>query len=106
MKIKFKTGIAVLALAAATTMAVAPADARWRGHHHYYGGAAAGFATGAVIGALAARPYYYNYGYAYAPRPYYYGDAGAVSYCMSRFKSYDPESGTYLGYDGDRHPCP
>jgi len=25
---------------------------------------------------------------------------------MSRFKSYDPGSGTYLGYDGLRHPCP
>ncbi|MGZ3311613.1 MAG: BA14K family protein [Xanthobacteraceae bacterium] len=25
---------------------------------------------------------------------------------MQRFKSYDPRSGTYLGYDGARHPCP
>ncbi|WP_424618529.1 BA14K family protein [Bradyrhizobium sp.] len=25
---------------------------------------------------------------------------------MQRFKSYDPNSGTYLGYDGNRHPCP
>ena len=30
----------------------------------------------------------------------------AVAYCMQRFKSYDPRSGTYLGYDGARHPCP
>ena len=22
-----------------------------------------------------------------------------------RYKSYDPASGTYLGYDGLRHPC-
>lgn len=28
------------------------------------------------------------------------------AYCASRFRSYDPESGTYLGYDGLRHPCP
>ena len=35
---------------------------------------------------------------------YYGGDA--VQYCLSRFKSYDPYSGTYLGYDGYRHPCP
>lgn len=41
--------------------------------------------------------YYYEYG----PPP---GDA--VAYCMQRFKSYDPRSGTYLGYDGRRHPCP
>ncbi len=29
-----------------------------------------------------------------------------VTYCARRFKSYDPGSGTYLGYDGLRHPCP
>jgi len=111
MNIRLKLGIATFALAAATTLAIAPADARWRGHHHHYyshhyhhGGAAiAGFAAGALIGgALASRPYYYDY--AYAPAPSY--GSGAVSYCMSRFKSYDPASGTYLGYDGYRHPCP
>ncbi len=26
-------------------------------------------------------------------------------YCHSRFRSFDPESGTYLGYDGYRHFC-
>jgi hypothetical protein len=111
MNINSKIGIATLALAAATTLAIAPADARWRGHHHYYhhhhgyGGAIAGFAAGALMGgALASRPYY-DYGYAYAPAPSYSGN-GAVGYCMSRFKSYDPASGTYLGYDGYRHPCP
>ena len=30
----------------------------------------------------------------------------AVGYCMQRFRSYDPNSGTYLGNDGLRHPCP
>ena len=29
-----------------------------------------------------------------------------VASCARRFRSYDPESGTYLGYDGMRHPCP
>lgn len=33
------------------------------------------------------------------------GDA-AVRSCAARFRSYDPASGTYLGYDGARHPCP
>ena len=44
---------------------------------------------------------------------YYYGvgyegpvDAGAVAYCVQRFRSYDLTSGTYLGPDGYRHPCP
>lgn len=26
-------------------------------------------------------------------------------YCKARFRSFDPESGTYLGYDGLRHFC-
>ena len=30
--------------------------------------------------------------------------AGAA--CARRFRSYDASSGTYLGYDGMRHPCP
>lgn len=29
-----------------------------------------------------------------------------VSYCMQRYRSYDPGSMTYLGYDGRRHRCP
>jgi len=34
-----------------------------------------------------------------------YGFAPGSAAC-ERFKSYDPASGTYLGYDGQRHPCP
>ena len=87
----------------------------WGGRGWGYGG----FAAGAIIGGAFASPYYYGYG----PRPYYDGyapyyappppppaymaeDGGDVSYCMRRFKSYDPRSGTYLGFDGNRHPCP
>ena len=33
-------------------------------------------------------------------------DRDAIAYCSRRFKSYDPNTGTYLGYDGFRHPCP
>lgn len=104
--------------------AVAPSieTVRWRGHRYGgYGRAAAGIAAGAIIGGAliaATRPYgYYGYG-GYAPG--YYGpgyyDQGyvavspyagsAVAYCQQRFRSYDPASGTYLGYDGLRHPCP
>jgi hypothetical protein len=30
----------------------------------------------------------------------------SVAYCEQRYRSYDPRTGTYLGYDGYRHPCP
>jgi hypothetical protein len=47
--------------------------------------------------------------YGYAPAPAYrqgYVAAGRdVGYCQQRYRSYDPASGTYLGYDGLRHPC-
>jgi hypothetical protein len=41
-----------------------------------------------------------------------YGGGGApaggdpAAYCAQRFRSYDPSTGTYLGFDGQRHPCP
>jgi hypothetical protein len=71
-------------------------------------GVGAGFVAGAVIGGALAPRYYYPGPYYYGPGPYvaYPADGDAVAYCMQRFKSYDPASGTYLGYDGLRHPCP
>jgi hypothetical protein len=66
-----------------------------------------------------AQPGYNEYGqpgYNQAPMvaPTYEGrsaaeepdDADSIAYCQQRFRSYDPASGTYLGYDGIRHPCP
>ncbi len=32
-------------------------------------------------------------------------DAAPRLTCKQRFRSYDPRSGTYLGFDGLRHPC-
>ncbi|NNM74803.1 BA14K family protein [Enterovirga aerilata] len=77
----------------------------YRGGYYRRGYGAApligGLAAGALIGgAIASQA---------APAPGYYAappDDDAVAYCMQRFKSYDPASGTYLGYDGQRHPCP
>lgn len=81
----------------------------WGGGGAVIGGLAAGALLGGAI--AASRPYgYYDYGpnYYYDSPPVYAAPAGGddVAYCMSRFKSYDPASGTYLGYDGYRHPCP
>ena len=69
-----------------------------------YGDYGAALGLGLLGGALIASqaPYY---GGAYQAYPQ--GSvADASGYCASRFKSYDPSSGTYLGYDGQRHPCP
>jgi hypothetical protein len=34
------------------------------------------------------------------------GNQSAVASCEMRFRSYDPATGTYVGFDGTRHPCP
>ena len=75
---------------------------RYHGGYHRYGwrdgyygnGAAAlgGLAAGAIIGGAIANS---------QARA-----SDADAYCSQRFRSYDPASGTYLGYDGNRHPCP
>ena len=57
---------------------------------------ALGLATGAIIGGAIAQ--------SQAQAAPVYG--GNASYCAQRYRSYDPRSGTYLGYDGMRHPCP
>jgi hypothetical protein len=76
---------------------------RWHGghrHHHgyhrrHYGAGAAvlgGLAAGAIVGgAIANSQARAN---------------DAVAYCAQRYRSYDAASGTYLGFDGNRHPCP
>jgi hypothetical protein len=90
---------------------------RWRGHGGRGGwgpGIGAGIIGGAILGGMLAAPYY-DGPYAYEPYPYGYGPGpyfspgyggDAVAYCMQRFRSYDPNSGTYVGFDGLRHSCP
>jgi hypothetical protein len=88
-------------------------------------GRAAGFVAGVAAGsALGYGGYYepYSYGDDYAYDDTYdngYFDTGIpvqsdvvvssggddASYCAQRYRSYDPASGTYLGFDGLRHPC-
>ncbi len=79
-----------------------------------------GAVAGALIGgAIASQSYGYYGGPGYYAPGYtddqYYDDGAvtagpggddAVAYCIQNFSSYDPASGTYLGNDGYRHPCP
>jgi len=88
--------------------------------YHGWGGAGAGLAAGLAAGSALGYgvyggyddPYYYG-DYAYDGDYYDPGDAVVVgqnatgdAYCAQRYRSYDPASGTYLGFDGLRHPCP
>ena len=103
------------------------------GGGYYRHGGGGGFIPGAVAGAIvggaiASQGYYGGPGY-YAPGPSYYpagpgyyddsyaeegvvaaapapGGDDSVAYCMQTYRSYNPRTGTYLGNDGFRHPCP
>lgn len=104
-------------------------------HHDNAGAAVAagiiGLAVGAIIaGSVAPRrvrpaPVAPRHPAYYPPAPVDAGDEPSVVYaddidsygapepwtrdwfiyCRNRFRSFDPESGTYLGYDGRRHFC-
>jgi hypothetical protein len=88
-------------------------------YHRRFIGPGVGF--GVAFGGPYYSDYYDNGPYAYYDNSYY--DAGYydepyavydsasggpadVDYCIAHFRSYDPASGTYLGFDGMRHPCP
>ncbi|KQY15391.1 BA14K family protein [Rhizobium sp. Root482] len=102
----------------------------YRHHGHYNGGDAAalgalGLATGVIIGgAIASQPRYQERVYIdpepeyYRPRPVYrrpvvvqnYGSLEPWSpawyrYCEQRYRSFEPRSGTFTGYDGQQHFC-
>ncbi|ACB95984.1 BA14K family protein [Beijerinckia indica] len=86
---------------------------RYRGGYYgggYYGGGDVagaaiaggllGLAAGAAIAGAANS----------APPPGYYGggapvDPNWIAYCARKYRSFDPASGTYLAYDGNRYMC-
>jgi len=85
---------------------------------YYYGPAAVGAAVGGLVGGAVAGAAGAVAGAAAlpaavaAPAP---GVAVAAvpgepvideAYCRRRYRSYDVRSGTFLGSDGVRHPCP
>lgn len=96
-------------------------DVQWRPYGYgpryygyrggYYGrgpavgaGIAAGVIGGALAaGALASRPAPV---YVAPPAGYSVEDVDAVAYCSRRFRSYNPETGTYIGAGGVVRYCP
>jgi hypothetical protein len=54
---------------------------------------------GVTAGTMVSVPF--GNGNAYASM----GSNANGSSCAQRYRSYDPRSATFLGYDGRRHPC-
>ncbi len=46
--------------------------------------------------------YAYEEQHVYSPAP---GRGDWMAYCSAKYRSFDPGTGTYLGYDGFRHEC-
>jgi hypothetical protein len=76
----------------------------------------AGFAVGTLFGTAAAQPRYYAPApvyvappVVYQPVPVYYAPApwspDWYAYCARKYGSFDPRSGTFVGFDGYRHLC-
>jgi BA14K-like protein/PXPV repeat (3 copies) len=86
------------------------------GHHHGHGGyyngfgyGAFGFAAGALLGSALSRPYYYEPAPVYvAPAPVYVYQPWTpdwYTYCGGKYRSFNPDTGYFLGYDGEYHFC-
>lgn len=121
MRAKLLAGAAAAALVVCTSLAsVAPASAApWGWHRGWHGGwGLGGLAAGVIGGAVAAAtsplwgPDYYGYAvgpgypvYDYAPAAPVAVSGGGVAWCEAHFRSYNPATGMYLGYDGAYHPC-
>jgi len=127
------TALVAAALVGLTVLTMAvPAEAgRGHGHGHYGGGryvqnnyyrggggnawgaGLIGFGVGAIVGsALTPREVYVApppppppraYApVAYGPQPW---SPDWYSYCYSRYRSFNPNTGTFIGYDGYEHFC-
>lgn len=106
----YRPGVIVGPIASPTRSAAPvspPVANRFGDHDHDHihdhdgerGAFAAGVAAGIVLGGAAAAPDIYADP---APSP----EDDPVAYCARTYSSYDPQSGTYIGNDGNPHPCP
>lgn len=96
----------------------------YRRHHHNNDalvGGALGLATGMIIGGAIASQPRYEERRVYVEPDYYpeperrviYREAPSYEpwtqswyrFCSQRYRSFDPNSGTYVGYDGREHFC-
>lgn len=103
--------LAAAAVAGALVLTSAAPNAAQAGNGSAAAAGIIGFAAGAMVGAAASQPQYYYQAPQpyYGPQPVYYvpepWSPAWYSYCSAKYRSFDPASGTFLGYDGRRHFC-
>jgi hypothetical protein len=98
-------GAAIGAVLGAGTGAIIASEGQRRANGYYYhrNGCYLQRPDGAWV---VAHPRYCDPAYAVPPPPPQPVAGDAVAYCMQKYRSYDPRSGTFLAYDGTRRPCP
>ena len=82
-----------------TPVQAAPAQAEQIHYRNYYH--THGYRPGFNV-YIAPRPRYYAPRRHYAPRPAY---SGHVSWCLNRYKSYNPSTNRYVSYGGVHKVC-
>jgi hypothetical protein len=120
---RFKKPVAALLAVSVSALTLAGTAEAGRRHHHHHGGAAVaglfGFAAGAILGSALSQPryYYYREPVYVAPPPVVYGPAPVYrayaepwtpewyAYCDARYRSFDPGTGYFRGYDNQYHFC-
>jgi hypothetical protein len=119
MRRKIFTALAVVGALGLLGAATPSASARvFHGFHGVRGPGVGAFGAGLALGTLGGLawggPWGYDwgpYGYDYAYAPYDYAYAGPaigggdVGWCEAHFRSYNPATETYLGFDGRYHHC-
>ena len=117
----FPQSIAVAGSVALALALAAPAHAGG-GHGDAVVAGAAGFAIGTLFGTSAARPRYYPGTVYLEPAPVYVAppvvyEAAPVryapapwspdwyAYCARRYRTFDAQSGTFIGADGGEYFC-
>lgn len=95
----FVSGLAAVAITAGTLAAAVQPSAAGPHHHHHNRDLALGLGIGLggfLLGNALVQP-----------RPVVVDDYGSlhVRRCMARYRSYDPSTDTYIGYDGYPHYC-
>lgn len=116
---------AAMALTVGAMSFATSAEAGRRHHHRDHGGQVAaatifGLAAGAILGSALSQPRYYQPApvyvapppppVVYQPAPVYYVNPAPwtpewYAYCDARYRSFDPATGYFLGYDRQYHFC-
>lgn len=98
--------LVLISLMFALVASAASADPRhgWRGPSYHHRDPGTAF-WGGVLGGLVGNWWTRTFSPPISAPEIVPGTPAWFAYCSNKYRSFDPETGTYLGYDGQRRPC-